>query len=342
MNTKIKKLTSMIMLCISVFCCAVGFSLLSSTMSIIVAILSLLPVIAIIFNYIFLFSTQDIWKIGENVAYVGDGKLYIYKDIAAICIYLLLIAIYFILLVTGNYLLCGICIFIICMLSWNAFKDYDTVQAFVVVAVVFWLFQIIGAANLRSYEHRYQEIKTRYEKWDRTIHSAKWLSEKEKADLKNFYFDDVMHTRDSIYSETTEKIQSIKNAIETIYNNIEIPQPQELYVKRCWFNSDETPSSYTACGEFETSLTVKAGLFTSKAQQKNDVDYSSEFVGKNVTKYVNIVLSDDSYYRFNLKKDEKWLLVREGDKVIKTYYKNKFDINNLNQNAVYSKVQLIF
>lgn len=340
MKTKIKKLTTMIMLCTSIFCYAVGFSLISSTILIIVAIISLLPAMAFIYRY---------FNVVVEYCFVGKERNdYLCNSITISAVYLLLIAVTFALYSAGNYGLSWISLILALMLIDGAadddYSDVTNITVFCTCLIcVFWIFITIDAYICS--ESKYQEIKNRYEKYNKAVILAEWLSEQEKADLEAFYFDDIMHTKDSIYLVSTKKIQSICTAIETTYSNIKIPQPQELYVKRCWINSDKTPSTYTADGKFKTSLTVKAGFFTAVSQQKNNVEYSSNFVEENETQYVNVVLSDNSYYRLSLKKGDNnsnWLLVKEGDKVIKTYHKNEFDINNLNQNAVYSKIQLIF
>ena len=125
-------------------------------------------------------------------------------------------------------------------------------------------------------------------------------------------------------------------------NRVEVPEAKQLYIKRLWYNSDQTPWSYDAYGRFKFSVTSMHRLFSSRTNIDAKLDYNGEYDGEYNIEYVNIVLSDNTFYRFNVAENYQWLVAKEGDKVTKTFTKNELDFEKLHQPIIKSELKLNF
>ena len=190
----------------------------------------------------------------------------------------------------------------------------------------------------------YEDVKNRYEDNKELLLNHRVVSEEEIENVNNIYdLEELYLTQKHKADAVNEKLDSIKHTIKVRdYDSVEIPEAKQLYIKRLWYNSDQTPWSYEAYGNFKFNVTSVHGLFSGRTSINADINYSGEYEGEHNIEYVNIVLSDNTFYRFKVADKYQWLVAKEGDKVTKTFTKNKLDFEKLHQPVIKSELKLNF
>lgn len=97
-----------------------------------------------------------------------------------------------------------------------------------------------------------------------------------------------------------------------------------LRIKRMWYNSDTQPwtySGYTSVYLYSNTkgssriLTRFGSIGGHTGTASLDIKGEAHGIGDNRFDYINVILSDNSFYQFSTKNNPEWLLVKEGDLV---------------------------
>ena len=203
---------------------------------------------------------------------------------------------------------------------------------------------VIICTLLTFTEFSYKSVKDCYEEAKELLVNHEVISEEEMANIHNTYdLEELYLTKKQMADSVKEELDAIKNTIKVRdYDSVEIPETKQLYIKRLWYNSDQTPWSYDAYGRFKFNVNSTHALFSSRINIDTQMDYNGEYAGEYNIEYVNIVLSDNTFYRFNVAENYQWLVAKEGDRVTKIFKKNELNFDKLHQPIIKSELKLNF
>lgn len=132
--------------------------------------------------------------------------------------------------------------------------------------------------------------------------------------------------RDSIRAKIHRNF-AIQDSLENVLTKLQqlaASKPKGHFrIKRIWQNSSTQPWTYWSYTHiYLRSYGGSSGIFTrfGRIGQRNgdlslQIDGKAQGTGENRLDYINVVLTDNSFYQFSIKNNPEWLLVQEGDLV---------------------------
>lgn len=194
---------------------------------------------------------------------------------------------------------------------------------------------------------RYMEVKNKYEDYLKYPYLQSFLTNEERQRLKNpynaFYLDDVLASVRKRQQETLESLKHKTDSLIAVINaqkQADFQKMRERYkgrvetlqVKRFWMNGKSLPWTWQAY----TSIQMIHKPSFLGAKSSLTIDGEGAYVGEMRFDYVNVLFSDNSYQRFNIKDFPTWILIRPQDKVERCYVERKLPsgeslLNSLNQ-----------
>ena len=141
----------------------------------------------------------------------------------------------------------------------------------------------------------------------------------------------LIHETDSMVTAMREKKLFELEKVQTKYSG----KTQTLRIKRLWLNSETMPWTYSSWKQVEYNISMsghisRGSFFRSSGGRvkltgsaKPNIYGNSTYTGENKLDYINIVFSDNSYRRYQIKDTPEWLLAKEGQQVLLRYDKIK-------------------
>ena len=199
-------------------------------------------------------------------------------------------------------------------------------------------------------------------------HSMNWLTSAnlgnklnllylQRADLANLQFNkneadeiiknpfNISFAENVISQKTAEKklplqaMEEKRDSIATIFVHLKQQEYEQtiklfsnkeenLKIKRLWLNSDILPWTYEAYTSFSIQYRHQYSLFGGSSIASLHVSGSADYQGDCELDYVNVILSDGTYLRYQIKDNPEWLLAKEGDSVLRKYKDKGFKLDD--------------
>lgn len=149
-------------------------------------------------------------------------------------------------------------------------------------------------------------------------------------------------------------VKENSDSISTVFINLKRPEyektmqhytnkEEKLTIKRLWLNSNVLPWTYEAYTSFSFQHSHSYSLFSSSCITDLRVNGSADYQGDYKLDYINVILSDNTYLRYQIKDNPEWLLAQEGDKVLRRYKDKGFKLDtSIAENLTCDMVDLCF
>lgn len=182
------------------------------------------------------------------------------------------------------------------------------------IAAVVCIFVSLGSRTygFDAIKHKYAVYLAEQKELKKKVDSADMVK------LSNPYL--FYHNIDSLNKVAIDKcnkvyakIDSLKKKLakEKSTETLEVDSPKFLRIKRIWQNSNTQPWTYWSY----TYVYLHSHFSRYSGRTSLKINGSAKYVGENRLDYINVVLSDNSFYQLKIKDSYEWLIAKEGELV---------------------------
>lgn len=234
---------------------------------------------------------------------------------------------------------------------------YSAVSTFVTLVVLYFSVITCEKPNWIEHSNTVQEGVERLQdniEWREAKHLKMPKDERQKLFANPFNWDIGKNYLTDIYPKWEKQKQSLlqeKDSLISLAKKKRIAELESVFlkykdkkeilkIKRIWLNGDNVPWTWDAY----TSIVLKSEHHYSRwgrshSSTKFNINGKGSYTGDSKLDYINVILSDNTYIRFQIKNNPEWLLTKVGEYVEVNYIDKNYKIddnlvNHLNTDAI--------